>query len=318
MTKTTKATKLSTLAMGLMIGISSFTAFSFTEIGNNESETSVNELPAAPVPQPLLLDEEKDPLIPENLDFAGEKVPVEREEVKKKLDRELDYNYNDKSSTKFILGMVNRWFPVIEPILSAYGVPNDFKYLCIAESALQNKVSPVGAAGFWQFMPGTAPEYGLEIGREVDERYNVQKATEAAAKYLKQAYQRLGSWTAAAAAYNMGQGGLNKQRTIQGTDDYFSLRLPEETMRYVHRILAFKLLVGHAERYGLNISPDDVYQPVATRMVKVTSTIRNLADFAVQHGTSLKKLKELNPWLRDKKLTVKNGKSYLIALPTTA
>jgi membrane-bound lytic murein transglycosylase D len=305
------------VALGMIIGASSITAFSFKEIGT-KTKIIVKEVAYEVKHHGELTYKWHSPEIPEMLDFAGEKVPVNRPDVREGLDRELMYNYYNQNSTEYVLKMANRWFPVIEPILAAQGVPDDFKYLCIAESTLQNKTSRVGAVGFWQFMPGTAPAYGLEIRDEVDERYNVVKSTEAAAKYLKEARQRLGSWTAAAASYNMGQGGLNKQRNLQQTTDYYSLHLPEETMRYVHRIVAFKLLVGKPDRYGFHVDAKDLYEPLKTRLVQVRSTITNLADFAVRNGTNLKALKELNPWLRDKKLTVKNGKSYTLALPANA
>lgn len=301
----------------MLIGASSITAFSFRKIEEPAPKIIVQKIPVEVAHHGQLTYKWHSPELPEVLSFAGEPVPMQRSSVKEGLDRELMYNYYHQNSTSFILKMAHRWFPVIEPILAEQGVPDDFKYLCVAESALQNKTSPVGAVGFWQFMPRTAPEYGLEVGKEVDERYNVAKSTDAAAKYLKAAYNRLGSWTAAAAAYNMGQGGLNKQRNLQGVKDYYSLQLPEETMRYVHRILAFKLLVGNPDRYGFHISEEDAYEPLSTRMVQVRSSITNLADFALRHGTNYKTLKELNPWLRDKKLTVKNGKSYLLALPAS-
>ena len=306
------------VAMGMIIGASSITAFSFRGVENPEPKIIVKEMPFEVNNHGQISYKWHSPELPKALSFAGEKVPMERSDVKEGLDRELMYNYYNQTSTEFVLKMSNRWFPVIEPILAANGVPDDFKYLCVAESALKNQTSPVGAVGFWQFMPRTAPEYGLEIRGEVDERYSVVKSTEAAAKYLKEAYERLGSWTAAAASYNMGQGGFNKQRTAQKTTDYYSLLLPEETMRYVHRILAFKLLVGEPDRYGFHVEEEDRYEPLKTRLVKVKSTITNLADFAVRNGTNLKTLKNLNPWLRDDKLTVKNGKSYTLALPTNA
>jgi hypothetical protein len=302
----------------MIIGASSITAFSFRGIDNQEPKIIVKEMPYEVSNHGQVIYKWHSPELPGVLNFAGEKVPMDRSDVKEGLDRELMYNYYNQNSTEFVLKMANRWFPVIEPILAAQGVPDDFKYLCVAESALKNQTSPVGAVGFWQFMPGTAPEYGLEIRDEVDERYNVVKSTEAAAKYLKQAYERLGSWTAAAASYNMGQGGFNKHRTDQKTTDYYSLLLPEETMRYVHRILAFKLLVGDSEKYGFRVNEKDLYEPLATRLVQVKTTIANLADFAVRNGTNLKTLKKLNPWLRDDKLTVRNGKSYTLALPTNA
>ena len=283
------------VALGMIIGASSITAFSFKGIDNPEPKIIVKKVPYEEWNHGQLTYKWHSPELPKVLSFAGENVPMERHDVKEGLDRELMYNYYNQISTEFVLKMANRWFPVIEPILKAEGVPDDFKYLCVAESALKNQTSPVGAVGFWQFMPRTAPEYGLEVRDEVDERYNVVKSTKAAAKYLKQAYERFGSWTAAAASYNMGQGGLNKQHSIQKTSDYFSLLLPEETMRYVHRILAFKLLVGNPDQYGFVVDKEDLYEPIKTRLVQVKTTITNLADFAVKNGTNYKTLKKTEP-----------------------
>jgi membrane-bound lytic murein transglycosylase D len=256
------------------------------------------------------------PQAPKSMSFAGEKVPLERWDIKEQLERELLYNYYNQYSTLYILRLTERYFPVVEPILKANGIPQDFKYLCIAESALRNQTSSAGAVGFWQFMPGTAPSYGLEINGEVDERYDVEKSTVAACKYFNQAYEKFGSWTAAAASYNMGQGGYNGQSTFQQRTNYYDLQLPEETMRYVFRILTFKLLVGSAEKFGYIVSNSDAYKPVKTRNVEVTATIPNLAQFAIDNGSNYRMLKQLNPWLRDRKLTVK-GKSYTIALPAS-
>ncbi|HTN46016.1 MAG TPA: lytic transglycosylase domain-containing protein [Flavipsychrobacter sp.] len=256
------------------------------------------------------------PQAPKSMSFAGEKVPLERWDIKEQLERELLYNYYNQYSTLYILRLTERYFPVIEPILKANGIPQDFKYLCIAESALRNQTSSAGAVGFWQFMPGTAPSYGLEINGEVDERYDVEKSTVAACKYFNQAYEKFGSWTAAAASYNMGQGGYNGQSTFQQRSNYYDLQLPEETMRYVFRILTFKLLVGSAEKFGYIVSNSDAYKPIKTRAVEVNATIPNLAQFALDNGSNYRMLKQLNPWLRDRKLTVK-GKNYTIVLPAS-
>ncbi len=255
------------------------------------------------------------PEIPKSLSFAGEKVPLERMEIKEQLDRELLYNYYNHYSTIYVLKLAGRYFSLIEPILKAQGIPEDFKYLCIAESALQNQTSRVGAVGFWQFMPATAPQFGLEVSDDVDERYDVEKSTIAACKYFRQAHDKFNSWTAAAASYNMGQGGYNGQSTFQQTHDYYNLLLPEETMRYVFRILAFKLLIGEAQKYGYPLDKSDAYKPYKTHTVKVSSSISNLAQWAIDNGTTYRNLKMLNPWLRDRNLTVKAGKSYDIALP---
>lgn len=255
------------------------------------------------------------PELPKTMSFAGERVPLERQEVREQLERELLYNYYNQYSIIYILKLSDRYFPIIEKTLRENDVPDDFKYLCIAESALRNETSRVGAVGFWQFMPATAPQYGLEVSDEVDERYDVEKSTVAACKYFKQAYAKLGSWTAAAASYNMGQGGYNNQATFQQRTNYYDLLLPEETMRYVFRILAFKELIGEAQRFGYIVGKGETYKPYASRTENITSTIPDLAQYAIDHGITYRKLKLLNPWLRDHRLTVKSGKTYQIALP---
>lgn len=290
------------LAAGLLIG-----GMAFNNI--NEDEENVEVAPDGRLQYKWYV-----PQAPKVLSFAGEKVPLERWDVKEQLERELLYNYYNQYSTLYVLRLVPRYFPVIEPILKANGIPLDFKYLCIAESALRNQTSSVGAVGFWQFMSGTAPMYGLEVNGEVDERYDVEKATIAACKYFNQAYAKFGSWTAAAASYNMGQGGYNSQSTFQQRTNYYDLQLPEETMRYVFRILTFKLLVSEAEKFGYIVTSSDAYKPVKTRRIEVTTNIPNLAQFAIDNGSNYRMLKQLNPWLRDKKLTVKS-KTYYITLP---
>jgi hypothetical protein len=259
------------------------------------------------------------PALPEQLNFAGEKVPLERWDVKERLDREVLFNYYNQANVIFLLKLANRYFPVIENRLKAQGVPEDFKYLCVAESNLLSGArSPVGATGFWQFMNGTAPGYGLETGSQVDHRYDIERSTDAAAKYLKQAYAKFGSWTAAAASYNCGQGGYNAQATYQGTRHYYDLLLPEETNRYIFRILAFKHLMENAEAFGFKLDQEDLYHEIPFREINVTSTISNLAQWARQNGTTYKMVKQMNPWLRGKSLTVKSGKSYVIRLPKEA
>lgn len=253
---------------------------------------------------------------PKAISFAGEKVPLERWEVKERLDRELLVNYYMHGSTLYILKLSTRVFPTIEKVLKEQNLSDDFKYLCVAESSLQNPTSPAGAVGYWQFMKDTGPRYGLEISEDVDERYHLEKSTEAACKYLKEAYKKFGNWTAAAASYNCGMGGYNGHSVFQMADSYYDLLLPEETNRYVFRILALKHLLGNASKYGYIVPPEDAYQPVKTRKVTVTDNISNLAAYAKGEGTSYKMLKLLNPWLRSRKLTVKPGKSYVIELPT--
>lgn len=293
---------------GLLIMFISLAVFSFREIDAEEETVQVK-------PDGRLQYKWYAPELPASLSFAGEKVPLQRPEIREQLDRELLYNYYNQYSTIYILKLANRYFSVIEPVLKKNGIPEDFKYLCVAESALQNQISRAGAVGFWQFMPATAPEYGLEINDEVDERYHVVKSTEAACRYFRKAYDRFGNWTAAAASYNMGMGGYSSQSSFQQTSDYYNLLLPEETMRYIFRILALKMLVKDAKSFGFITNKADVYQPYKTNTITVSTSIPNLAQFAIDNGTNYRALKQLNPWLRDRKLTVKAGKTYQIELP---
>lgn len=256
------------------------------------------------------------PHVPSSIDFCGEAVPVDRWEVHEKLDRELLVNTYLHGSQLYILKLAGRYFPIIEERLKANNVPTDLKYVCVAESALQqNAWSSVGAASFWQFMKDTGPRYGLEINDEVDERFNVVKATDAACQYFKEAHSKFGSWTAAAASYNCGMAGFAKQAEFQQTSNYYDLIFPEETNRYVFRIVALKHLLSNAHKNGMMIESSDEYKPLKYRTVTVTETIPNLTEFAMANGTSYKMLKIYNPWLRDRKLTVKAGKSYEIQLP---
>ena len=253
---------------------------------------------------------------PESLSFAGETVPLNRWDVKERFDRELLFNYYNQANILFLMKLANRYFPDIEARLKEAGVPEDFKYVCVAESnLLAGARSGVGATGFWQFMPGTAPGYGLKTGEQVDDRYDIIKSTDAATKYLKQAYAKFGNWTAAAASYNCGQGGYNAQVTYQGTANYYDLLLPEETNRYIFRILAFKHIMENAEELGFVLKDEDKYPKVPYKAVTVNSSIPNLAAWARNNGTTYKMIRQMNPWLRGKSLTVTAGNSYEIRLP---
>ncbi|MFT6127098.1 MAG: hypothetical protein ACJAVA_001580, partial [Flavobacteriaceae bacterium] len=167
--------------------------------------------------------------IPKTMDFAGETVPLNDPEVRERFDRELLVNTYWQSNGLLIFKRANRYFPILEPLLKKHGIPDDFKYLAVAESGLMNDRSHAGASGFWQFMKGTGREYGLEINDYVDERYNLEMATKVAAEYLKDAKKRFGSWTLAAAAYNAGNGGIGKQQKRQlTTGNYYDLLLNDE------------------------------------------------------------------------------------------
>lgn len=255
--------------------------------------------------------------IPTAVDFAGEPAPLLVADVRERFERELIVNANLDASTLLIIKRANRVFPIIEPILARYGVPDDFKYLAAAESGLVNAVSPAGARGVWQFMTDTARERGMEVNESVDERYHLEKSTEAACQYLLGAKARFGSWTMAAASYNGGMSGVNKQIEFQKETNYYDLLLTEETSRYVFRILALKEILKNPELYGFHIQPHELYENLPVRTLEVDSTIVDLADFAKTQGINYKILKLHNPWLRDRKLQNTSRKKYVIEIPTS-
>jgi len=254
--------------------------------------------------------------LPESMDFCGEEVPLDLFYVRERLEREIMVNSYRHSGTILLLKRTTRWFPVMEPIMEKNGLPEDFKYLAMIESELTNAVSPSKAVGFWQFLEGTGKDYGLEINKEVDMRYSVEKETVAACKYLKDSYRKFGSWTAAAAAFNCGNGRITKTKEEQRVDSYYDMILPEETQRYVFRILALKLITENPEKYGYQIGDNGWYRPLESKTVTVVQSIPNLTDFAYDQGTNLKLLKYFNPWLRSNSLTVSAGNSYEIKIPT--
>lgn len=253
--------------------------------------------------------------LPTKAVFAGEDLPLDIPDVRERLDKELQINSYLHSNTIFLIKRANRWLPQMEKILEANGIPNDFKYLPLIESNLLNVVSPKDAVGYWQILATSGKEYGLEINKEVDERYDPIKATHAACKYLKSSYRKFGNWTLVAASYNRGMGGIDRAIDNQKVDNYYDLFLNDETSRYVFRIVAIKEIIENPARYGFKIHPELLYREESLRYVEVTETIKSLVDFANANGTNYKLLKRHNPWLRDEKLTVKKGKSYKIALP---
>jgi len=254
--------------------------------------------------------------LPKVIDFAGESTPMNIADVVERLDREMVINANLHSTTTLILKRANRVFPIIEPILKKNGIPDDFKYLAVIESGLVNVVSPAGARGVWQFMPQTAKEYGMEVNDFVDERYHLEKSTQAACDYLKAAKNKFGNWTLAAASYNGGMAGINKQIERQGVSDYYDLLLTEETSRYVFRILALKEIMKNPDKYGFTLPNEQLYFPIETKQITVDSTVTDLASFAKNQGINYKVLKIHNPWLRDTKLDNKTKKVYTIDIPT--
>lgn len=254
---------------------------------------------------------------PKNMDFAGEIVPYQIFDVQERLDREMVTNINYHTNTTLVLKRANKVFPIIEPILAKNGIPDDFKYLAVIESSLVNAVSPAGARGVWQFMPATAKEKGLEVTEYVDERYDLEKSTQAACEYLLEAKRKFGNWTLAAASYNGGMNGINKKLEEQQVESFYDLLLTEETSRYVFRILALKEIMKNPTKYGFDIPQEMLYKNVPIKTITVDTTINNLANFAKTQGINYKILKLQNPWLRDTKLINKSGKTYTIEIPTS-
>lgn len=257
------------------------------------------------------------PPLPSQLTFLGSEVPLDNYMVREALDKELLSNMYLHGTTFQILKRSTRYFPVIEPILKYHGLPDDLKYLCVAESGLNQAVSNAGATGFWQFMKNTAKEYGLEVNDEIDERYHIEKATHAACRYLKDRYTRLNEdWMLTCASYNLGENGLRKRMDKQKTYSYWNLQLPTETARYVFRIIALKLILEHPEDYGFHLRKEDFYPPLLTLSITIDSSISNVYDLATQLHVSYKVLRSYNPWLIGEKLTNKTHKAYTLQLPT--
>jgi membrane-bound lytic murein transglycosylase D len=261
--------------------------------------------------------------LPEKADFCGEPVPLYEAEVRERLDRELLINANLHATTILIIKRANRWLPQVEAILKEENVPDDFKYLMVIESSVSNAVSGAGATGYWQIMKPTAKELGLELNAEVDERYHVIKSTRAACQYIKKSYQKFGSWTNAAASYNMGLSGMMRACIKQKARFYYDLLLNQETSRYVFRILALKEIMQSPKKYGFEISATNLYKPYTLKKIEIDTTITSLIDFAHSQGVSYKSLKTYNPWLISDKLTIiqeegKPKRKYILEFPIDA
>jgi len=253
--------------------------------------------------------------IPDNLNFAGEIVPQNDPEIMERVDREFLVNTYWQSNALLLMKRAHKYFPIIEPILAKNGIPDDFKYLAVAESGLDNVVSRAGATGFWQIMKPTGKAYGLEINANVDERYHLEKSTEVACRYLNKYKKKYGNWTLAAAAYNAGTGSIDKYLGIQKVKDYYDLLLGQETGRYVFRIMAIKEILGHPEKYGFEIEKEDMYNAVPTFKVELDEPVLNFAAFAQQYEINYKILKRHNPWLREAHLNNQSRKKYIIEIP---
>ena len=253
---------------------------------------------------------------PEDLNFAGEEIPIYSSEIWERIDKELLKNTYWQSNTMLYFKKANKYFPIIEPILKEHNIPDDFKYLALIESGLDNVVSPAGASGFWQILKGTAREHGLEVNSAIDERYNLEKATVVACEYLQDAYNKFGNWTMAAASYNMGKNGARRRIAKQESNNYYNLHLNNETSRYVFRIIAVKEILQNPRKYGFMFREKDLYSMPNYTTVEVDSTIVDLADFAKKNGINYKLLKQFNPWLRSTSLPDKSRRKYILKIPT--
>jgi membrane-bound lytic murein transglycosylase D len=309
--------------LSLFLALSSlivlFGYISFNELRHRTSPTTMSDESVA-TPEFIVEDMPLPAIsfdLPKNITFAGEPVPLDLPDVQERLDKELQINTYLHSNTIFLIKRANRWLPQMQKILRAHNIPDDFKYLPLIESNLMNVVSPAEAVGYWQILKTSGKEFGLEITKEVDERYDPLKATEAACQYLNQAYRKFGNWTLVAASYNRGMSGLDRAIENQRESSYYDLFLNDETSRYVFRILAIKEIIENPTKYGFKINPKHVYAEDSLRYVEVTETIKDLVDFAKANGTNYKFIKRHNPWLRDEMLTVKKGKRYRIAIPAS-
>lgn len=253
--------------------------------------------------------------LPDTVVFAGERMPLENFDTRESLEREILTSAYRHSSTILIIKRANRYLPVIEKILEKNGIPDDFKYLVAAESEYSNMISPAGATGFWQIMPETGKEVGMEINSVVDERYSVEKSTQFACDYFKKSYEKYGNWTLVAASYNGGRAAVDEQIGIQKQNNYYDLLLSEETARYIFRAVAYKLVISDPEKYGFTISKDELYPVLKYREVAVDTAVADFSKFAEQFGTNYKLLKLFNPWLRKPYLTPKPNKVYIIKIP---
>ena len=255
------------------------------------------------------------PALPQKARFAGEAVPLDLFYVRESFDREIIANTFMHSTGTLMFKRANRWFPVIEPILKKNGVPDDFKFVALAESNLSNVVSPAGAEGYWQFIKPTGQKYGLEINDNVDERYHMVKATEAACAYFKEAYNDFGNWTLVAASYNRGQDGIKKALDKQGVTSYYDLYLNDETARYLYRILAIKEIYNNPVRYGFYFMEADFYPQIPCDQITIDSSVIDVPSFARKLGLNFRILRELNPWIQSYTIPNKSRKSYTFSIP---
>ena len=256
------------------------------------------------------------PEIPAKVTFAGNTVSLDRDDMYERLDRELTSMAYTHGNTLLTIKRANRYFPVMAPILKRNGVPLDMLYLACIESTLNPRaLSPAGAAGFWQLMPATAKEFGLEVNNFVDERYNLKKATEAACRYLKRAYSRYGNWESVAASYNGGMARISRELQAQGQNTAYNLYLTDETSRYMFRLLAMKLIMTRPADYGFSLKANQLYRAAECTPVKISGPVDAWQQWAIDHGTTYMALRDHNPWIRAKSLPNKTGKTYTVMVP---
>jgi len=302
-----KSTLLSALC--ILAGLALLSGW--TDTDDRAAITSQARVSTAQLPQQIRAITLKD-----DYSLGGERLPMEKQDVRERLDRELSVNSYWHSSTLLNMKLATRHFATIEPILAEYGVPDDFKYLAVAESNLRNVTSHAGAKGYWQFLKTTARAYDLEINSEVDERMHIEKSTHAAAKYLRDLHKKFGSWTLAAAAYNGGETRIRRLLKEQRADNYYELNMADETMRYVFRIVAIKEILSSPETFGFSLDQGYQYDtPQDLYILEVAESITNWGDYAKQYGSDYRTLKYYNPWLISAQLTVSEGNSYLVRLP---
>lgn len=293
------------LLCGVCIGVLPFVA-----TGSSRMEKKNDEL-RSEVPYSVV-----SPAIPQSINFAGQKVDLARYDRRERMDREINAFTYMHSTTTLLVKRANRFFPTIEPILKANGVPDDFKYLMVIESNLNTQArSGAGAAGLWQFMQSTGREHGLEVNNNIDERYNITKATRAACKYLKESYDIYGDWVTVAASYNAGKGRITGELRKQLAENAIDLWLVEETSRYMFRIFAAKMVLENPQHFGFRLKREQLYPPIPCKEVTITTPITDLAQYAKQKGITYAQLKDANPWLRGTSLENKSGRTYVLSIP---
>lgn len=298
------------MGMGTVVSIIMLSSYTEPKQLNGEDESPAQQQGEKPIQMV------KVPKMPDSVSLAGESLPMDNFDAKERFDRELLSNCFQHASMIMNIKLASRYFPIIEPILAKNGIPDDFKYLAVAESNLRNAISSAGAKGIWQFMDATAKEYGMMVSNEVDERYDLEKSTEAACFFLKKAYKDFGSWTLAAASYNMGPGGLRQAIQAQGVSNYYDLHLNNETSRYILRIVAIKEIMKSPKKYGFYIDKDDLYPPFpAYREVEINEPLIKWAEFAKQHGVSYRSIRLHNPWIISAQLNNRQRHTFKVKIP---